>query len=452
MDNTLFFETVVSMDKLIKEANAKQLAVPNEMRMMKALAFSGILLNGYPYKLNEHIDTLKKKQNALVAALIETDDETQHLEDPGIEIIIQDEKYECKLDDLRLVLHDKLDDFLKKAKEQISEQAITPDIVTSAIEESTSETVEDTKEASANTIKDSNTDISNDTDNVINAKQETKENIQPAMINESPADEDMSDLFNDTDTKGKEKNVSYETVPHAEVNNTHNEETAETTEEDIPDTVNVNGLYCDESLPSDKAGEKAIDSFLYDMYTVTLDFPAKTEVLHIYVYPLGLYKRDLSTEIFAVIEKDGNLRAGCSKKESGSNAVKLDYGDYNFMIRGFFKEGVFSSQVNLLNEATLNAEINTELTEGKRKVKTSTTYMRIKAGKGGTINIFPGKFDDNDSSTGLALSVMMIVTDDGERTVLTPTADGNFVIGNANGDALKIMTYFEGGSLHYEIA
>lgn len=449
MDNTLFFETVVSMDKLIKETNAKQLAVPNEMRMMKALAFSGILLNGYPYKLNEHIDTLKKKQNALVAALIETEDETQHLEDPGIEIIIQDEKYECKLDDLRLVLHDKLDDFLKKAKEQISEPTMTPDTVAPIIEETTSETA---KEASANTIKDSNTDISNDTDNVINAKQETKENIQPAMINESPVDEDMSDLFNDTDAKEKEENVSYETVPHTEVNNTHNEETAETAEEDIPDTVNVNGLYCDESLPSDKAGEKVIDSFLYDMYTITLDFPTKTEVLHVYVYPLGLYKRDLSTEIFAVIEKDGNLRAGCSKKESGSNAVKLDYGDYNFMIRGFFKEGVFSSQVNLLNEAALNAEINIELTEGKRKIKTSTTYMRIKAGKGGTINIFPGKFDDNDSSTGLALSVMMIVTDDGERTVLTPTADGNFVIGNANGEALKIMTYFEGGSLHYEIA
>lgn len=447
MDNTLFFETVVSMDKLIKEANAKQLAVPNEMRMMKALAFSGILLNGYPYKLNEHIDTLRKKQNALVAALIETDDETQHLEDPGIEIIIQDEKYECKLDDLRLVLHDKLDDFLKKAKEQISEPTMTPDTVAS-VEKTTSETA---KEASANTIKDSNTDISNDTKNVINTKQETKENIQPAMINESPADEDMSDLFNDTDTKEKEENVSYEAVSHTEVNNTHNEETAETVEEDIPNAVNVNGLYCDESLPSDKAGAKAIDSFLYDMYTVTLDFPTKTEVLHVYVYPLGLYKRDLSTEVFAVIEKDGNLRAGCSKKESGSNAVKLDYGDYNFMIRGFFKEGVFSSQVNLLNKTTLNAKINTELTEGKRKVKTSTTYMRIKAGKGGTINIFPGKFDDNDSSTGLALSVMMIVTDDGERTVLTPTADGNFVIGNANGEALKIMTYFEGGSLHYEI-
>ena len=52
------------------------------------------------------------------------------------------------------------------------------------------------------------------------------------------------------------------------------------------------------------------------MYTVTLDFPAKTEVLHVYVYPLGLYKTDLSTEVFAIIEKDGNLRAGCSKKET----------------------------------------------------------------------------------------------------------------------------------------
>ena len=37
MDNTLFFETVVSIDKLIKEANVKQMSVPNEMRMMRTL-------------------------------------------------------------------------------------------------------------------------------------------------------------------------------------------------------------------------------------------------------------------------------------------------------------------------------------------------------------------------------------------------------------------------------
>lgn len=500
-DNAIFFQTIMSIDDLLEKTKQQGLAIPHEMVMLKALSFSGLLLNGYPYKINQHIETIKEKSTGVLANFVEIKSDDEHYEAPGIEVIIQGQKHECKIDDLRLVLHDRLNDFLKSDRaEETSGIMMTSEDVQEVsipveskpekkpanqdIKETTTSVKEEVKtepapsptstnvEAeNAESVKseESDDDIFSDpsvTFNMDSASPEEDEDLDAFGAISSDDVEDINTTDNKLETtptnvsEGRNENVAESTtaVSHdrfSEIENVEEGDSKETAEKPSSDktdaSVNVNGLYYDESLPNDKAEAKAINSFLYDEYKAVISQNGTQDILHIIVYPLGLHDTDLSTEIFAVIEKDGNLRAGYSKPDTGSNAVQLDYGDYNFMIRGFFKNGQFSSQVNLLNSNALNVSMETTLKKGERKVKTSTTYMRIQAGKGGTINIFPGNFDTNSPVTGLALSVMMIATDDGERTVLTPTAEGNFIIGNPNGNTLKLITYLEGDDVCYEV-
>ena len=118
------------------------------------------------------------------------------------------------------------------------------------------------------------------------------------------------------------------------------------------------------------------------------------------------------------------------------------------MIRGSFKDGVFASQVNLISGDNVN--MMDDVFHGDRSIKTSTTYVHLPIGENGSLNIFPGKFNDNESN-GLALAAILIVNGDGDTTILAPTADGNFVVAGQNGDNLKIEVFYMGDNLCYEI-
>jgi hypothetical protein len=404
MDNQYYFKTLHNIDTLLQESKNRALDPQKEMIVIKALSFYALLKNGCAYTIDQHWSTEKKKTGKIQQMIFEeTSTLPEHTEDPGVVIKDPDtnESHECKLDELKAIMHE---DFDKLIHDDMAEmQPETTDLNTSITEQAKIPTVD----MPAETPK-SEPEHTEDTD--LPDFTEHAEEPAPAPVK-------------DVEPAATPKVLSTPESPQEVYHFTY-----------------------ESQYPDDPKDQKAIASFLYDWHKVRIVTKGSVETYNIYVYPLEISENALITKVFVVAEYKGSIRAGISKGKS--LAVELPYNDRNFMIRGSFKDGVFASQVNLISGDNVN--MMDDVFHGDRSVKTSTTYVHLPIGENGSLNIFPGKFNDNESN-GLALAAILIVNGDGDTTILAPTADGNFVLTGQNGDNLKIEVFYMGDNLCYLI-
>lgn len=206
---------------------------------------------------------------------------------------------------------------------------------------------------------------------------------------------------------------------------------ANSSENRLPEFVENTGL------PKDAEGEKAESTFLYNVHTLTIDLGTRgTGVIKFYVYPLQYAKNSKISDIMVVAEAGGIVRAALSKGVSSS--VRLLFEDFQFVIRGRWQDGSFISQVNPLNDEIID-NTKSEVKSVIPEKATSTMYMHQQFG-GADLYIFPAKYGDN-ADTGYALTAMAIATKD-DVSVVTPTANGNYVLQGKDNKDYSIELYW----------
>lgn len=198
-------------------------------------------------------------------------------------------------------------------------------------------------------------------------------------------------------------------------------------------------------LKKDPEGKKNCHTFLYERHKLILTRETKKMNINFYVYPLKCESQNLAPDIMVVAEMAGNVRAGISR--GTTSAVNVEFNSFKFVVRGLWKDKKFEGLVTCMNAN--NVEIEDKKYPIDWSKKTSTLYVHTVI-NGRDTYIFPGKFLANNDS-GLAPAAVAIKDGD-DLAILCPTADGNFIITENNGQVSTLDTYWIGDDFCYEIS
>lgn len=225
----------------------------------------------------------------------------------------------------------------------------------------------------------------------------------------------------------------------------------EVKEKKVEETVELKYLDTDSTYPDDEPNEKRYDSFMYNQHSVSFIENGQTYEYMLYVYPLSMDSTTcISTQIaVGLTTKDGSrTRAAISSdKAEESSAVKIEINGHNFLIRGLWKENVFLSKVQLLNEDN-KQNLKIENTQIKATYRTSTYYQKIKMDNN-VINICPMGLIKNNPDNGIAPAFAFLETGT-NRMVLLQNSIGQFstIINNRQ---KNIITYWVSNNLKTDI-
>lgn len=192
-----------------------------------------------------------------------------------------------------------------------------------------------------------------------------------------------------------------------------------------------------ERYRKDKSKEKYASTFLYNQHDIRIDFGEEgIGKITFYVYPLDVKTDSNISDIMVVAESGGLVRAAISRGQS--SAVKIEYDQFPFIIRGRWKEGKFLSEINSLDADLVNKMTDT-VTSHIPENWTSTTYFKTEY-HSTYFFAFPARYGENES-TGYALTAMAVLDHD-NLTIYTPQPDGGYEITCADGTALEIGLYW----------
>ena len=195
----------------------------------------------------------------------------------------------------------------------------------------------------------------------------------------------------------------------------------------------------------DPEGKKNCHTFLYERHKLILTRGTKKMIINFYIYPLKCESQNLAPDVMVVAEMAGNVRAGISR--GTTSAVNIEFNSFKFVVRGLWKDKKFEGLVTCMNAN--NVEIEDKKYPIDWSKKTSTLYVHtVVSGK--DTYIFPGKFLTNNDS-GLAPAAVAIKDGD-ELSILCPTADGNFIITEDNGQASTLDAYWIGDDFCFEVS
>lgn len=208
--------------------------------------------------------------------------------------------------------------------------------------------------------------------------------------------------------------------------------------------------YTEERLPvfaeydkfrKDAKLDKNSTTFLYNKHEVLIDFGNQgMGKITFYVYPLEVKQDSNITDVMVVAESGGLVRAAISR--GTSSAVKIEYEQFPFIVRGRWEHGAFLSQVNSLDE-NIAKSMTDSVESFVPEARTSTTFFKAEY-DGVFLYAFPARYGENES-TGYALTALA-VEDHGSLTVLTPRPTGEYVVTCNDGKELSVDLYWIGTS------
>lgn len=246
----------------------------------------------------------------------------------------------------------------------------------------------------------------------------------------------MPDIFNTDD----EKAVDTKTPDKEEKEQERDSQPDYTNKDRLPEFFEDTNYTKDDvknGLP-----KKSAASFLYNKHLLTF---ANGSSIEFCIYPLKVKADSPITDVFvAAVKKtpvSGSrwpisiIRANVSRGISSSVNIEFDE-KTKFIIRGAWKNGIFSSQVNPLSEKAVEYKEITE--QHVPTIRTSTTYLRTNV-DGHICNAFPVSFLENDKN-GYAYTAVA-VEDENNVIVITPTESGDFIISGKNGSSDKSLTF-----------
>lgn len=206
----------------------------------------------------------------------------------------------------------------------------------------------------------------------------------------------------------------------------------------------------DSHYENDPDGRKEYDSFLFDEHTVdaVLSNGDKKHYDAI-VYPLTMNtENQRSTDILVIMTDDtGKIRTGMSKTgDAAQKSVTLEFDEISFIVRAYWSDGDFRTNISLLSSANGQAYISDKTIKVRPTRRTSSFYMRMVGENGDVLDVFPRTLLHNNPRTGLAPVVVMI--EDGTKRQLYTSENDNYYDLWFDGKQQRVDIYWAGNSLN----
>ena len=206
----------------------------------------------------------------------------------------------------------------------------------------------------------------------------------------------------------------------------------------------------DSHYENDPDGRKEYDSFLFDEHTVdaVLSNGDKKHYDAI-VYPLTMNtENQRSTDILVIMTDDtGKIRTGMSKTgDAAQKSVTLEFDEISFIVRAYWSDGDFRTNISLLSSANGHAYISDKTIKVRPTRRTSSFYMRMVGENGDVLDVFPRTLLHNNPRTGLAPVVVMI--EDGTKRQLYTSENDNYYDLWFDGKQQRVDIYWAGNSLN----
>ena len=206
----------------------------------------------------------------------------------------------------------------------------------------------------------------------------------------------------------------------------------------------------DSHYENDPDGRKEYDSFLFDEHTVdaVLSNGDKKHYDAI-VYPLTMNtENQRSTDILVIMTDDtGKIRTGMSKTgDAAQKSVTLEFDEISFIVRAYWSDGDFRTNISLLSSANGQAYISDKTIKVRPTRRTSSFYMRMVGENGDVLDVFPRTLLHNNARTGLAPVVVMI--EDGTKRQLYTSENDNYYDLWFDGKQQRVDIYWAGNSLN----
>lgn len=196
------------------------------------------------------------------------------------------------------------------------------------------------------------------------------------------------------------------------------------------------------SYPDDEPYTKKKTSFLCNIHHIKVEQDGSYPVeLQLFVYPKSeVVTKAGYADIVVCAKLDGLYRIG--ESSSRVKAVDIEIQDYRFVVRGSFKDGLFTTTVNKMDTSF-------EFTETKEQIIPETrtsSFFKTVTYRDKKLDLFPVSFKNGED--GLVTS-LGYVEEHGERTPLSP----NFanVLTVISDQMIQIQTYWQGGLYHCQI-
>lgn len=196
------------------------------------------------------------------------------------------------------------------------------------------------------------------------------------------------------------------------------------------------------SYPDDEPYTKKKTSFLCNIHHIKVEQDGSYPVeLQLFVYPKSeVVTKAGYADIVVCAKLDGLYRIG--ESSSRVKAVDIEIQDYRFVVRGSFKDGLFTTTVNKMDTSF-------EFTETKEQIVPETrtsSFFKTVTYRDKKLDLFPVSFKNGED--GLVTS-LGYVEEHGERTPLSP----NFanVLTVISDQMIQIQTYWQGGLYHCQI-
>lgn len=196
------------------------------------------------------------------------------------------------------------------------------------------------------------------------------------------------------------------------------------------------------SYPDDEPYTKKKTSFLCNIHHIKVEQDGSYPVeLQLFVYPKSeVVTKTGYADIVVCAKLDGLYRIG--ESSSRVKAVDIEIQDYRFVVRGSFKDGLFTTTVNKMDTSF-------DFTETKEQIVPETrtsSFFKTVTYRDKKLDLFPVSFRNGED--GLVTS-LGYVEEHGERTPLSP----NFanVLTVISDQMIQIQTYWQGGLYHCQI-
>ena len=213
-------------------------------------------------------------------------------------------------------------------------------------------------------------------------------------------------------------------------------------------------IKSDSNYKDDAPDKKEYDSFLFNSHDIMVVFEDGRKVRFTsIVYPVYMDMRDsLATDIFCVVtDEKGRCRCGMSEISTASQkGVNVEFDGLTLVIRGEWRGGDFLTNCKILSVANgVQAALKEKVTHIRPSNRTSSFYLRHRGQDGTYLDVFPLSLLRNDSTTGLAQSVLM-VEDGNSRKIYAVDGNTHYTVA-FDGSQKIIEVFWAGNSLHLSL-
>lgn len=270
------------------------------------------------------------------------------------------------------------------------------------------------------------------------------------ILNKKEEDIPIDDKSADNVPEKTEKILVDEKRLQTEVKNEIAKENQNTQTEDVyithvPENLEKTKGYYNDVFEN----QKAKNTFIYDSYKATI-FHAGANIgdeIEIIIAPLRIAENDIHTDIFVAMKHKDIIECFVSEKNS---AIEASFMNYDFLLRGVFKEGEFISYITLGKVAiSMGCQINKEKTEFRIANKINSHYGHIVYNANGVIvNIIPLTFKNNEKETA---DVLVCLEGEKQQRQVFASVNADSLIISANEATVQIINYWQDNYLCSEI-